>query len=111
MDMVFSRRTDPSIAPPGDKQILSCFGLSAYKLAAGTWDDSASGRRHGDDTIAVRQNPRESSLHRQVQTPPISSAIRADRRANTIFQGELTLEQLFSSARPGWESTDTIRKL
>src|ERR1700741_2921439 len=41
IDMVIPSLTDPSVAPPG-KHVLSCFVQYApYKLAQGTWDDSA----------------------------------------------------------------------
>jgi phytoene dehydrogenase-like protein len=104
MDMVIPTLTDPSVAPPG-KHILSCFVQYApYKLAAGTWDDQREA--FGDtviDTIAeYAPNIRDIILHRQVLTP-LDLERDFGLTEGNIFQGELTLEQLFFARPvPGW---------
>jgi phytoene dehydrogenase-like protein len=114
MDMVIPTLTDPSIAPPG-KHILSCFVQYApYKLATGTWDDQREA--FGDaviDTIAeYAPNIRDIILHRQVLTP-LDLEREFGLTEGNIFQGELTLEQLFFARPvPGWAQYKTpIRNL
>ena len=104
IDMVIPTLTDPSVAPPG-KHILSCFVQYApYKLAAGTWDEQRDA--FGDtviDTIAeYAPNIRDIILHRQVLTP-LDIERQFGLTEGNIFQGELTLEQLFFARPvPGW---------
>jgi phytoene dehydrogenase-like protein len=114
MDMVIPTLTDPSIAPPG-KHILSCFVQYApYKLAQGTWDDQREA--FGDtviDTIAeYAPNIRDIILHRQVLTP-LDLERDFGLTEGNIFQGELTLEQLFFARPvPGWAQYQTpVRNL
>ena len=99
IDMVIPTLTDPSIAPPG-KHILSCFVQYApYKLSSGTWDDQREA--FGDtviDTIAeYAPNIRDIILHRQVLTP-LDLEREFGLTEGNIFQGELSLEQLFFAA-------------
>jgi phytoene dehydrogenase-like protein len=104
IDMVIPTLTDPSVAPPG-KHILSCFVQYApYKLKSGTWDEQRDA--FGDtviDTIAEHApNIRDIILHRQVLTPLDLERTFGLTEGN-IFQGELTLEQLFFlRPAPGW---------
>jgi phytoene dehydrogenase-like protein len=114
IDMVIPTLTDPSVAPPG-KHILSCFVQYApYKLAAGTWDEQREA--FGDtviDTIAeYAPNIRNIILHRQVLTP-LDLEREFGLTEGNIFQGELTLEQLFFARPvPGWAQYKTpIRNL
>jgi len=114
IDMVIPTLTDPSVAPPG-KHILSCFVQYApYKLASGTWD--AEREAFGDaviDTIAeYAPNIRDIILHRQVLTP-LDLEREFGLTEGNIFQGELTLEQLFFARPvPGWAQYNTpIRNL
>ncbi len=109
IDMVIPTLTDPSVAPPG-KHILSCFVQYApYTLASGTWDEQRDA--FGDtviDTLAeYAPNIRDIILHRQVLTP-LDLEREFGLTEGNIFQGELTLEQLFFS-RPvaGWSQYDT----
>jgi phytoene dehydrogenase-like protein len=105
MDMVIPTLTDPSIAPPG-KHILSCFVQYApYDLSAGTWE------AFGDtviDTIAeYAPNIRDIILHRQVLTP-LDLERDFGLTEGNIFQGELSLEQLFfARPLPGWAQYKT----
>jgi phytoene dehydrogenase-like protein len=104
IDMVIPTLTDPSVAPPG-KHILSCFVQYApYKLREGTWD--LKREAFGDavvDTIAeYAPNLKELILHRQVLTP-LDLEREWGLTEGNIFQGELSLEQLFFLRPvPGW---------
>ena len=105
IDMVIPTLTDPSIAPPG-KHVLSCFVQYApYKLAPGLdWDTEKE--KFGDtvvNTIAeYTPNIKDIILHRQVVTP-LDMEREWGLSEGNIFQGELSLEQLFF-LRPvaGW---------
>jgi phytoene dehydrogenase-like protein len=105
IDTVIPSLTDPSVAPPG-KHVMSCFVQYApYKLAPGLhWDTEKE--KFGDtviDTIAeYAPNIRDIILHRQVVTP-LDLEREFGLTEGNIFQGELSLEQLFF-LRPvaGW---------
>jgi phytoene dehydrogenase-like protein len=104
IDMVIPTLTDPSIAPAG-KHIMSCFVQYApYNLKEGNWDDQRE--EFGDtviDTIAEHApNIKDIILHRQVLTP-LDLEREFGLSEGNIFQGELTLEQLFFlRPAPGW---------
>jgi phytoene dehydrogenase-like protein len=110
MDMVIPSLTDPSVAPPG-KHVMSCFVQYApYHLKDGVWDDR---RRDafGDAVInAIAEyapNIKDIILHRQVLTPLDIERTFGLTEGN-IFQGELTLEQLFFLRPvPGWARYST----
>jgi phytoene dehydrogenase-like protein len=116
IDMVIPTLTDPSVAPPG-KHILSCFVQYApYKLKPGAaWDDGMR-ERFGNaviDTLAAyAPNLRNIILHKQVLTP-LDLEREFGLTEGNIFQGELTLEQLFFlRPAPGWAQYMTpIRNL
>jgi phytoene dehydrogenase-like protein len=96
IDMVIPSLTDPSVAPPG-KHVVSCFVQYApYKLKEGTWDEKREA--FGDtvvDTLAeYAPNLKNVILHRQVLTP-LDLEREWGLTEGNIFQGELTLEQLF----------------
>ena len=100
IDMIIPTLVDPTMAPPG-KHVISCFVQYApYKLdpSLGTWDDQREA--FGDaviDTIAERApNIRDIIIGRQVHTPLDIERITGLTEGN-IFQGELSLEQLFFS--------------
>jgi phytoene dehydrogenase-like protein len=102
------------MAPPG-KHIVSCFVQYApYHLAAGDWD--AQRDAFGDavvDTLAeYAPNIRRILLHRQVVTPLDLERDFALTEGN-IFQGELSLDQLFFMRPvPGWAKyTTPVRNL
>ena len=104
IDIVIPSLTDPSIAPPG-KHVMSCFVQYApYNLKEGTWDEKRE--EFGDtviDTIAEHApNIKDVILHRQVLTP-LDLEREFGLSEGNIFQGELTLEQLFFlRPAPGW---------
>ncbi len=114
IDMVIPTLTDPSVAPPG-KHVLSCFVQYApYALANGTWDEQreAFGDTVIDTLCEYAPNLRDIILHRQVLTP-LDLEREFGLTEGNIFQGELTLEQLFFARPvPGWAQYKTpIRNL
>jgi phytoene dehydrogenase-like protein len=104
MDVVIPSLTDPSVAPPG-KHVMSCFVQYApYHLRQGTWDEKkeAFGDTVVDTLCEYAPNLRKVILHRQVLTP-LDMEREWGLTEGNIFQGELSLEQLFF-LRPvaGW---------
>src|SRR5439155_188569 len=104
IDMVIPSVTDPSVAPPG-KHVLSCFVQYApYKLAEGTWDEHREA--FGDNVINTiaeyAPNIKDIIIGRQILTP-LDLEREFGLTQGNIFQGELSLEQLFF-LRPvaGW---------
>jgi phytoene dehydrogenase-like protein len=104
IDMVIPSLTDPSVAPPG-KHVLSCFVQYApYKLAEGTWDEQREA--FGDNVINTiaeyAPNIKDIIVGRQILTP-LDLEREFGLTQGNIFQGELSLEQLFF-LRPvaGW---------
>jgi phytoene dehydrogenase-like protein len=106
VDVIIPTLVDPSMAPPG-KHVMSCFVQYApYHLAdgLGTWDDN---REAFGDAVVNRiaefaPDLPSKILHRQVMTPLDIERTTGLSEGN-IFQGELSLEQLFFSRPvPGW---------
>jgi phytoene dehydrogenase-like protein len=96
IDMVIPSLTDPSVAPPG-KHVLSCFVQYApYKLSNGNWDDQrdAFGDMVVDAISQYAPNLRNIIVGRQVITP-LDIERQIGLTEGNIFQGELSLEQLF----------------
>jgi phytoene dehydrogenase-like protein len=104
IDMVLPSLTDPSVAPPG-KHVLSCFVQYApYKLAEGTWDDQkeAFGNNVIDTIAEYAPNIKKLIISKQVLTP-LDLEREFGLTQGNIFQGELSLEQLFFLRPvPGW---------
>src|SRR5262250_378946 len=104
VDMVIPSLTDPSVAPPG-KHVLSCFVQYApYKLAEGNWDEQreAFGDNVIDTLSEYMPNIKEIIVGRQVLTP-LDLEREFGLTQGNIFQGELSLEQLFCLRPvPGW---------
>ncbi|HEX7950049.1 MAG TPA: NAD(P)/FAD-dependent oxidoreductase [Candidatus Limnocylindrales bacterium] len=100
VDIVIPTLVDPSMAPPG-KHVMSCFVQYApYHLAdgLGTWDDN---REAFGDAVVNRiaefaPDLPSKILHRNIQTPLDIERTTGLTEGN-IFQGELSLEQLFFS--------------
>src|SRR5262249_25579524 len=109
IDMVIPTLSDPSMAPAG-KHVLSCFVQYApYALATGTWTDQREA--FGDAVIETlaeyAPNIRNIILHRQVLTP-LDLEQEFGLTEGNIFQGELSLEQLFFLRPvPGWARYST----
>jgi phytoene dehydrogenase-like protein len=106
VDIVIPTLVDPSMAPPG-KHVMSCFVQYApYHLdpALGGWDQQ---REAFGDAVVNRiaefaPDLPSKILHRQVMTPLDIERTTGLTEGN-IFQGELSLEQLFFSRPvPGW---------
>ena len=104
IDMVIPSLTDPSVAPPG-KHVMSCFVQYApYNLKEGNWDEKRE--EFGNtvvDTIAEHApNIKDLIRDRQVLSP-LDLERDFGLSEGNIFQGELTLEQLFFlRPAPGW---------
>jgi len=96
MDIIIPSMIDPAMAPPG-KHVMSIFVQYAPYHVNGGWNDA---RREalGDaviDTLAeYAPNLKSVILHRQVITPADIERIVGLSEGN-IFQGELTLQQMF----------------
>ena len=104
MDIILPSKLDPSMAPPG-KHVMSIFVQYApYHLASGTWPEKreALGDTVIDTLSEYAPNIKNLILHRQVLTPWDLEQEFGLTEGN-IFQGELTLDQLFF-LRPvaGW---------
>jgi phytoene dehydrogenase-like protein len=106
VDIVIPTLVDPSMAPPG-KHVMSCFVQYApYHLdpTLGTWDEQRDA--FGDAVVSriaeFAPDLPSKILHRQVLTPLDIERMTGLSEGN-IFQGELSLEQLFFSRPvPGW---------
>jgi phytoene dehydrogenase-like protein len=98
VDVVIPTLVDPSMAPPG-KHVMSCFVQYApYHLEDGKRWDHAMREAFGDAVVnaIARFAPNLPGLilHRQVLTPLDLEQVFGLSEGN-IFQGELSLEQLF----------------
>jgi phytoene dehydrogenase-like protein len=94
---------------------MSCFVQYApYALREGTWDDrrEAFGDQVVETIAEYAPNIRERILHRQVLTP-LDLEREWGLSEGNIFQGELTLEQLFFlRPAPGFaDYTTPLRRL
>lgn len=109
LDIVIPSLTDDSLAPPG-KHVMSCFVQYApYHLADGAWDDQreAFGQNVIDTLAAYAPDLPNRILGRQVLTPLDIERTFGMTEGN-IFQGELSLEQLFFNRPvPGWAQYKT----
>ena len=96
IDIIIPSMIDPDMAPPG-KHVMSCFVQYApTELSEGAWDERRE--EFGDavvNTLAEHiPNIKKIILHRQVLTPyDIEKSIGLT--GGNIFQGELSLSQLF----------------
>jgi phytoene dehydrogenase-like protein len=112
LDIVIPSLSDPTVAPAG-KHVMSCFVQYApYHLAEGTWDEKREAL--GDavlDTLAeYAPNIRNIIVGRQVVTP-LDLERDFGLTEGNIFQGELSLEQLFFMRPvPGWAQYRTPLK-
>jgi len=104
MDIILPSMLDPGMAPPG-KHVMSIFVQYApYDLKTGTWAEKREA--FGDTVIETLSeyapNLKDIILHRQVVTPWDLENEFGLTEGN-IFQGELTLDQLFFLRPvPGW---------
>ena len=96
IDLLIPSMIDPGMAPPG-KHVLSCFVQYApYTLKEGDWESRREA--FGDTVIETLTeyipNLKEILLYRQVLTPYDIEQTTGLSEGN-IFQGELSLSQLF----------------
>jgi phytoene dehydrogenase-like protein len=104
MDVVIPSMLDPAMAPPG-KHVMSIFVQYAPYRVNGGWTD-AKREALGDtvlDTLAeYAPNIKRAVLHRQVVTPADIERVVGLSEGN-IFQGELSLQQMFFlRPAPAW---------
>lgn len=105
MDIVIPSLNDPTVAPVG-KHVMSCFVQYApYKLRAGlAWDTQKEtfGNNVIETLAEYAPNIKNIILHKQVLTP-LDLERGFGLSEGNIFQGELSLEQLFCFRPfPGW---------
>jgi phytoene dehydrogenase-like protein len=97
LDCVIPTTMDPTLAPDG-KHILTAFvQYTPYELAAGrSWDEEreALGDRVVDTIAEYAPNIKDAVLHREVITP-VDLEQRFGLVGGNIFQGEMSLDQLF----------------
>jgi phytoene dehydrogenase-like protein len=109
MDILIPSTMDPTMAPPG-KHVMSIFvQYASYALQEGTWEEKREA--FGDAVINTLEqyapNIKDLILHRQVLSPWDLEQQFGLSEGN-IFQGELTLDQLFfMRPAPGWSDYRT----
>ena len=104
MDIVIPSMLDPAMAPPG-KHVMSIFVQYAPYHLNGGWTDErreALGDAVVDTLSEYAPNLKSAILHRQVVTPSDIERILGLSEGN-IFQGELSLQQMFFlRPAPAW---------
>jgi phytoene dehydrogenase-like protein len=109
MDILIPSTMDPTMAPP-DKHVMSIFvQYASYALQEGTWEEKreAFGDAVVDTLEKYAPNIKDLILHRQVLSPWDLEQEFGLSEGN-IFQGELTLDQLFfMRPAPGWSDYRT----
>jgi len=104
MDIVIPSMLDPTMAPPG-KHVMSIFVQYAPYQLNGGWNNArraALGDTVIDTLSEYAPNLKSAILHRQVITPADIEQVVGLSEGN-IFQGELTLQQMFFlRPAPAW---------
>ena len=104
MDIVIPSMLDPAMAPPG-KHVMSIFVQYAPYHLNGGWNDArreALGDAVIDTLSEYAPNLKGAILHRQVVTPADIERVVGLAEGN-IFQGELSLQQMFFlRPAPAW---------
>ena len=104
MDIVIPSMLDPGMAPPG-KHVMSIFVQYAPYHLNGGWNDArreALGDAVIDTLSEYAPNLKGAILHRQVVTPADIERVVGLAEGN-IFQGELSLQQMFFlRPAPAW---------
>jgi phytoene dehydrogenase-like protein len=104
MDVVIPSMLDPAMAPPG-KHVMSIFVQYAPYHLKGGWTDErreALGKAVIDTLAEYAPNIRSAIVHRQVVTPADIERVVGLTEGN-IFQGELSLHQMFFlRPAPAW---------
>jgi phytoene dehydrogenase-like protein len=109
LECTMASAVDPTVAPSG-KHLLSMFiQYAPYKLREGTWDDikDSFADRCFDILNEYAPNFKRSVIDRQIVTP-LDLERRFSLTGGNIFQGAMTLNQLFF-LRPlaGWAGYKT----
>jgi phytoene dehydrogenase-like protein len=109
LDIVIPSMIDPEMAPPG-MHVMSIFAQYAPYQVNGGWTDArreAFGDRVIETLSEYAPNLKASILHRQVVTPAdIERSVGLSE--GNIFQGELTLQQMFFlRPAPQWSRYST----
>lgn len=96
-DCVIPTTKDPTLAPEGAHIMTVFVQYAPYRLADGTWDQEreAFGDRVVDTITEYAPNFKSSVIHREVLTPPDLES-RYGLVGGNIFQGEISVDQLFS---------------
>ena len=98
IDAVIPTTKDPTLAPDG-LHVMTCFvQYTPYEPADGPWDEgkrNALGDLVVDTLTEYAPNLKKSVVHRQVLTP-VDLEDRFGLIGGNIFQGEMSLDQLFS---------------
>ena len=114
IDMVIPTLTDPSVAPPGQARdvVLRAVRAVQPRRATGTRSARPSATRSSTRSPSTRRTSRTSSCTGRSLTP-LDLERELGLSEGNIFQGELTLEQLFFlRPAPGWAQYRTpIRNL
>lgn len=104
LEITLPSAVDDSLAPPGHHVMSIFVQYAPYQLAEGSWDELKE--RFADRCIellaAYAPNVPQAVLHRQVLSPlDLERTFRLT--GGNIFQGAMTLNQLFSLRPvPGW---------
>ncbi|MBA3430009.1 MAG: NAD(P)/FAD-dependent oxidoreductase [Actinobacteria bacterium] len=96
-DCVIPTTKDPTLAPEGAHIMTVFVQYAPYQLADGAWDQEreAFGDRVVDTITEYAPNFKSSVIHREVLTPPDLES-RYGLVGGNIFQGEISVDQLFS---------------
>ncbi|MBA2427562.1 MAG: NAD(P)/FAD-dependent oxidoreductase [Actinobacteria bacterium] len=96
-DCVIPTTKDPTLAPQGAHIMTVFVQYAPSQLAEGTWDDHREtlGDRVVDTITEYAPNFKASVIHREVLSPADLES-RFGLVGGNIFQGEISLDQLFS---------------
>jgi phytoene dehydrogenase-like protein len=97
LDCVIPTTKDESLAPEGMHILTAFVQYAPYDLAAGTWEDEREplGDRVVDTIAEYAPNIKDAVVHRDVVTP-LDLERRFGLVGGNIFQGEMSLDQLYS---------------
>ncbi|MCH2209747.1 MAG: NAD(P)/FAD-dependent oxidoreductase [Fuerstiella sp.] len=109
IEMTIPSAVDPSIAPPGHHVASLFVQFAPYQLANGTWEDHREtfADRCISEIMKYAPNFESAIEHRQILTPVDLEQVYGLTGGN-IFQGSMSLHQLFSMRPvPGWSDYRT----
>ncbi|HUS23331.1 MAG TPA: NAD(P)/FAD-dependent oxidoreductase, partial [Candidatus Binatia bacterium] len=109
IEMTIPTTVDRTLAPAGHHIVNLFVQYAPYRLAAGTWDSAKESfaDRCINEIARYAPNFPKSVLHREVLSP-LDLERRFGLTGGNIFQGALSLQQLFSFRPvPGWSDHRT----